>query len=123
MEKRESLLLRFISLMLTFLISISLTGTSFADQIEKNLNLDQVVEADMVIEEEEINEIEEELSKEENQEDTEENIEEIDLESENEEELIEEDEIKEELESYRLELEAEKKGTKSSVLENGENIG
>lgn len=95
MEKRESLLLRFISLMLTFLISISLTGTSFADQIEKNLNLDQVVEADMVIEEEEINEIEEELSKEENQEDTEENIEEIDLESENEEELIEEDEIKE----------------------------
>lgn len=35
----------------------------------------------------------------------------------------EEDEIKEELESYRLELEAEKKGTKSSVLENGENIG
>lgn len=34
-----------------------------------------------------------------------------------------EDEIQEELESYRLELEAEKKGTKSSVSENGENIG
>lgn len=35
----------------------------------------------------------------------------------------EEDEIKEELESYRLELEAEKKGTTSPVSENGENIG